>query len=274
MRQLHVVDSTLRDGEQMPGLCFSTAERERLLALLKKTGVSAIEIPGPTIDCRSNDAAWLNDSGVAIIAWNRSVPSDIDLSLKAGFRHIHISLPVSDAHIQIKLGKTFSWVLGQLCECIKIIRTAGAHAYVGAEDASRASDRNFLEYANQAATTGAVRIRFADTVGRMNPFECYDRLRNLRERCPIPMEYHGHNDFGMAVANSVAAYRAGVDWHSGTVAGIGERAGNSNLRGLFDWLSPKVKDQPGFSERALCEAETAAHNALQRAGRASGLAFR
>lgn len=276
-----VVDTTLRDGEQMPGLTFFDHERLALLDLLKQAGVGAIEIPGPAIDPRSAASEWSREKDLTVIVWNRAVPADIELSLQAGFRHIHVSLPVSPAHIEKKLGVTFAWILRQLESCIKIIRAAGALAYVGAEDASRASDEFFLQYARLAADTGALRIRFADTVGCMQPNEVESRLRRLQAKCPIPLEFHGHNDFGLALANHLAADKAGIQWHSGTVRGIGERAGNADLRGLQHWLGKNAqKNSPGHSpdhkrdsETALLTAEKIVAAAMQRATQALRLPF-
>ena len=114
-----VVDTTLRDGEQMPGLTFFDHERLALLELLKQAGVGAIEIPGPAIDSRSAAPEWSRQQDLTVIVWNRAVADDIELSLQAGFRHIHVSLPVSAAHIEKKLGVTFAWILCQLESCIK-----------------------------------------------------------------------------------------------------------------------------------------------------------
>ena len=277
-----VVDTTLRDGEQMPGLTFFDHERLALLELLKQAGVGAIEIPGPAIDPRSAASEWSRQQDLTVIVWNRAVADDIELSLRAGFRHIHVSLPVSSAHIEKKLGVTFSWILCQLEKCIKKIRAAGALAYVGAEDASRASDEFFLQYARLAADTGAQRIRFADTVGCMQPLEVELRLRRLQAECPIPIEFHGHNDFGLAMANHLAAEKAGIRWHSGTVLGIGERAGNADLRVLQHWLGKNAhKNSPGkrpdhtqCSETILLTAEKIVTAAMQRAKRAARLPFR
>ena len=276
-----VVDTTLRDGEQMPGLTFFTNERLALLELLKQAGVGAVEIPGPAIDPRSAAPEWSQEKQLAVIVWNRAVAADIELSLRAGFRHIHVSLPVSAVHIEKKLGVTFAWILCQLETCIKKIRAAGALAYVGAEDASRASDEFFLQYARLAADTGAQRIRFADTVGCMQPLEVESRLRRLQAECPIPIEFHGHNDFGLALANHLAADKAGIHWHSGTVRGIGERAGNADLRGLQHWLGKNAqKNSPSHSpdhkhdsETALVAADKIVAAAMQRASQAARLPF-
>ena len=276
-----VVDTTLRDGEQMPGLTFLDQERLALLELLKQAGVGAVEIPGPAIDSRSLAPEWSRQQELAVIVWNRAVPADIELSLQAGFRHIHVSLPISAAHIEKKLGVTFAWILCQLETCIKKIRAAGALAYVGAEDASRASDEFFLQYARLAADMGAERIRFADTVGCMQPLEVESRLRRLQAECPIPIEFHGHNVFGLALANHLAADKAGIHWHSGTVRGIGERAGNADLRGLQHWLGKNAqKNSPSHSpdhkhdsETALVAADKIVAAAMQRASQAARLPF-
>lgn len=276
-----VVDTTLRDGEQMPGLTFFAKERLALLDLLKQAGVGAIEIPGPAIDSRSAAPEWSRQQDLAVIVWNRAVPADIELSLRAGFRHIHVSLPVSAAHIEKKLGVNLAWVLCRLESCIKKIRAAGALAYVGAEDASRASDEFFLQYASLAADMGAQRVRFADTVGCMQPTETEARLRRLQVECPIPLEFHGHNDFGLALANHLAAEKAGVLWHSGTLLGIGERAGNANLRELQHWLGKNGQkynpsdspDDKKSAEEFLLTAEKVVMAAMQRAAQAVRLPF-
>ncbi len=124
---------------------------------------------------------------------------------------------IHDDESRKKLAVTFAWILCQLESCIKKIRAADALAYVGAEDASRASDEYFLQYARLAADTGAEQIRFADTVGCMQPVEVGSRLRRLQAQSPIPIEFHGHKVFGLALANHLAAVKAGIHWHSDTV---------------------------------------------------------
>jgi homocitrate synthase NifV len=164
-----------------------------------------------------------------LIAWNRADLADISASLACGFSCIHISLPVSDLHIDYKLKKDRKWVINQLKTALQLVQSYGCDITVGAEDTSRADPEFFLRFADVAAKFGAIRIRFADTVGCLDPFMTFDRLQNLVSRCSLPIEFHGHNDFGLATANTLAAFQAGAQFASVTLAGIGERAGNASL---------------------------------------------
>lgn len=230
------VDTTLRDGAQMPGLVFSLLERRKILDGLMRAGIRSFEIGVPAMGEQERgelrDLLQVGSAG-DLIAWNRAVAADVEMALACGFRHIHVSLPVSDLQLRDKLQRDRRWVLHRIDACVRQICAAGATAYVGAEDAARGEDEFFLTYARTAATAGAKRIRFADTVGTLLPEEVARRMAYLQPRCPIPIEFHGHNDFGLAVANAAAAVRNGIVWISGSLLGIGERAGNTDLRPFY-----------------------------------------
>ena len=169
------------------------------------------------------------DVAANIVAWNRACRQDILASVACGFVNVHISVPISDIHIQRKLKQDRQWMLAQLADAVKFAQSFGCVVSVGAEDASRASNQDFLMLAETAARLGVVRIRYADTIGCLEPFGVYTILARLVPRCPLPIEFHAHNDFGLAVANSLAAVSAGARFISVTVGGIGERAGNAAL---------------------------------------------
>ena len=228
---IHWIDTTLRDGEQMPGFAFLTSERIQLINLLKQTDIAGIEVFGPVSWCSEDSViqSLITIKGPPLIAWNRAVAADIRKSINAGFKHIHISLPISQIHIKHKLNRDFSWVLRQISYCVGLAKSYGCQVYVGAEDASRATDEAIVQYAITASDAGADRIRFADTVGRMTPFEVYERMKRLSDYCSLQIEFHAHNDFGLALANAMAAHRANISYLSGTIFGIGERAGNLNM---------------------------------------------
>jgi|GEM_PF-3527634 len=235
-----LVDTTLRDGEQTAGVVFGAEEKVEMVRLLNRIGIHWIEAGIPAMGAEEQvilkEMLKANRSA-GMIAWNRADIGDVEKSIVCGFEYIHISLPVSDFHINYKLKKSREWVLSRLKEILKYTKSAGAKVLVGAEDASRSDNEFFLRYADTAAEGGAIRIRYADTIGCMEPFKVAETFQALVMRCPLPIEFHGHNDFGLAVANSVAAYQSGVPYVSVTSTGIGERAGNSCLEDFAGAMS-------------------------------------
>lgn len=254
--RVRVVDTTLRDGEQQAGLAFSAADKQRIARLLATAGVAAIEAGTPAMGEAEQDALrgiLAQQLPCPVISWNRARREDIDASLACGFEWVHISVPISEQHLMRKLRRSRSWVLAQMAQTIPYARERGCRVTVGAEDASRGDPHFFLEVARMAAGLGAERIRYADTVGCMEPFAVYELLRRLQQCSPIPIEFHGHNDFGMAVANTLAAIQAGLSWVSVTVRGIGERAGNASLEGVLRSLETVPLSRAGIKEEVLPE---------------------
>lgn len=251
-KTFELVDTTLRDGEQQAGLVFSMREKLMLAKALDRAGIRCIEAGIPAMGAfeqqtmRELIKLRLN---ARLIAWNRANRSDILASVACGFSWIHISLPVSDLQIRDKLAKNREWVLRALSQTIAFARAQGCRVTVGAEDASRADLGFFLKFAEVAAQSGAERIRFADTVGCLEPFSAYEKLKQAGERCPLPIEFHGHNDFGLALANTLAAKEAGIPYASCTISGIGERAGNACLQDVAAMLN---RNDPG-----CCAVDTA-----------------
>jgi homocitrate synthase NifV len=139
----------------------------------------------------------------------------------------------------------------EFTKALAYARSCGCRVLAGAEDASRADETFFLRVAENAAKLGAERIRFADTVGCLEPFETYDRLKRLAPRCPLPIEVHLHNDFGLATANTVAAIQAGAKFASVTVGEIGERAGNAALEQVVAVLTGLHGHDPGIDRSKL-----------------------
>jgi homocitrate synthase NifV len=226
-----VVDLTLRDGEQAAGVAFTRAQRLKVARALISTGVVEIEggIPAMGKEAQADFRALVGECPeLRVIAWNRMLRSDVDDSARAGASVVHVSLPVSDAMLSGKLGWERARALYELSGTLAYCKNKGLEVIVGAEDASRAERGFLLEYFNIAREGGAVRLRYADTLGVEDPFTVMRTLGELRRQIALPIEYHAHNDLGLATANALAALSVGCSV-SVTVGGIGERAGNASM---------------------------------------------
>lgn len=232
MKDIRIVDTTLRDGEQAAGIAFNGEEKILIAKMLDRVGVSEIEagIPAMGIDEQKTISEILALGLKArVLTWNRLKMEDIKASLDCGANFVHISAPVSDIQIGYKLRKSREWVLENLKKVVYFARKRGCQVSVGAEDASRAEFSFVARFAETARDAGAERLRYADTLGVLNPFTARDRVANLIEATGVEIEFHAHNDFGMATANTLAAIRGGAGLISTTVNGIGERAGNASM---------------------------------------------
>lgn len=252
--KIHIVDTTLRDGEQAAGLAFSCKEKLEIARALDRVGVFAIEAGTPAMGTEEQSvmkAVLKAGLSARVIAWNRAVNRDILTSVQCGFSCIHISVPVSDLHLQYKLKTTREAVLQQLAASLDYARSFGCTISVGTEDASRADEKFFLQVADTAARMGAEYIRYADTVGILEPLKTFEIMQRLVGKCALPLEIHVHNDFGLATANTIAAIQAGVPLASVTVGGIGERAGNADLTQVVDVLTDLYGYETGIDRQVL-----------------------
>ena len=232
MKKVYFVDTTLRDGEQAPGVAFSVIEKVCIARMLDQLGVSQIEAGVPAMGSPEVEAvAAISRLGLhaVVSTWNRMVIGDIKASLACGVKNTHITLPASDIHIKHKLRKDRFWVIENMSRVVSYAREHGCNVTVGLEDASRADLDFLIQLAGQACREGASRLRFADTVGMLEPFRTRQVIELLAAETGMDIEFHGHNDFGMVTANTLAAYKGGAKYLSTTINGIGERAGNCSF---------------------------------------------
>ncbi|MEM6255805.1 MAG: homocitrate synthase [Cyanobacteria bacterium P01_D01_bin.156] len=230
--QIYINDTTLRDGEQAAGIAFSLEEKVAIATFLDTIGVQEMEVGIPAMGRDEAQAIrTIANLGLnaQLLGWNRAVLSDIQASIHCGLTRIHISVPVSDIQIQVKFQGQWAKMFQQLQEAISFARDHGLDVSVGGEDSSRADETFLLEAAQFAQESGAFRFRFCDTVGILDPFSTFSKVKRLTAALSIPVEMHTHNDLGLATANALAGVRAGAASINTTVNGLGERAGNTAL---------------------------------------------
>jgi len=228
--KIRIVDTTLRDGEQRPGIALRTAEKIDIAKMLSSLGIYQIEAGIPAMGGEEKRyMAKLMELGLKskISAWNRMNIKDIKDSMDCKPHIIHISIPSSDIQIKKKLQKNRIWVEENMRKCIALAQDKGYEVTIGLEDASRAEPDFLSNIIGIASLMGVKRIRYADTVGILYRQDVYDRIKKIKKQFRrIDLEIHTHNDLGMAVSNSVAAVKAGATYVDCTIGGIGERAGN------------------------------------------------
>jgi homocitrate synthase NifV len=256
----HIVDTTLRDGEQASGLAFSREEKLRVAALLDRAGVYQIEAGIPVMGRREKETVskiMENRDRAKISVWNRVNANDIRHSFDCRPDIIHVSAPVSYPHIYQKLRKNKAWLRESLRECVELARGAGYEVTVGYEDASRADAAFLISLTGMLRSLGVSAVRVADTVGILTPSRSALLIRELRAASDIPLGIHAHNDLGLAAANALAAADAGAVFVDTTLFGIGERAGNCDMR-VFLRAAGQVFDiRPSLGDAVLLEELTA-----------------
>jgi 2-isopropylmalate synthase len=257
MDVVRIFDTTLRDGEQSPGFSMNTDEKIRMARQLAKLGVDTIEAGFPISsrgDLEAVQAVAREVRDVPIAALARAKKSDVDAAVEAltpaASSRLHIFLATSDLHLQVKLHMTREQALEAIGSMVRYGRQHVAEVEFSAEDAGRTDLDYLCQVCQTAVEAGATILNLPDTVGYAVPEEYGEMFRRVREflgdQQGITLSAHCHDDLGLAVANSLAAVRAGVRQIECTVNGIGERAGNAALEEIAVALAVR-KDSFGVS---------------------------
>jgi 2-isopropylmalate synthase len=254
-RRIHIFDTTLRDGEQVPGAKLNKRQKLEIAEQLAKLGVDVIEAGFPCSspeDLQAVKAVAEQLKGPVIAGLARAVESDIDQAWEAVRNaerpRIHVFLGASDIHIQKKLRRDRDSALEMAAEAVRYAKKYCEDVEYSTEDASRSDFEYLCRVVDAAIQAGATVINIPDTVGYAVPEEFGALIRRLRESVPaldkVTLSVHCHNDLGLGVANSLAAVRNGADQVECTINGVGERAGNASLEEIV----MNLKTRPSFYE--------------------------
>ena len=226
-------DETLRDGEQMPGVHFAPEEKLRIAERLSDAGIPLLNAGIPVVSEEEARAVkLLAEAGLKakILAAGRTVPADVDAVIRSGATHIAIFVAASDVHLRYKLRMTQEQVLDASVATVRQAKQAGLHVAFVTEDTVRAPFDFVERLYRTVQEAGADRLVVSDTVGIMTPLTFRWFLREFRRRVsPRDWSVHCHNDFGLAVANTLTALEEGATSPHVCVNGLGERAGNASL---------------------------------------------
>ncbi|CAM2989120.1 2-isopropylmalate synthase [Paenibacillus sediminis] len=240
MRKIYVFDTTLRDGEQSPGVNLNTREKVEIAHQLEKLGVDRIEAGFPAAspgDLAAVNAVARAVKNATIIGLSRSRQQDIDAVREAlqGAQDpcLHLFLATSPIHRQYKLRMDKQQVLENAEAAIRYAKKYFSKIEFSAEDAGRTELDFLCEVTAMAIRAGATVINIPDTVGYLSPYEYGNIFKTLKEQVPgienVQLSAHCHDDLGMATVNALAAIMNGADQIEGTINGIGERAGNTAI---------------------------------------------
>jgi isopropylmalate/homocitrate/citramalate synthase len=254
-------DTTLRDGEQTVGVVLSPEEKLELARGLDELGIERIEAGFPRVSEDDWRAVQLiSNAGLMAEVWgfSRAVPADVEALVELGVEASVIESPISDLKLDA-LGVSREKMLERITDAIANAVEHGIRVAFFGVDSTRAQPGYYAEVYSAAVQAGAREVVVVDTIGIATPEAAEFLVRQTREwvGADVPVHWHGHNDFGLATACSLAAVKGGAQWVQGTINGMGERAGNASipevalaLRGLYGVeTNLRLERVRAFSER-------------------------
>ena len=230
-KKIRVLDSTLREGEQHPGVSFTNKQRIQIAWMLDYFGVDQIEISPVVSDDHKQAVKTIIKQGLKadIVSHGRALKEDIDVSLSCDAKWCAAYLGISDIHLKDKLRITRQQAMERAVETVEYAKSHGLKIRFTVEDGSRAEPEFLLKMCRAIEEAGVDRISLPDTVGILRPVGMYNFVKKVRSAVDTPLDAHVHNDIGFALANAFAACDGGVDQIHTTIDGIGERTGIPSL---------------------------------------------
>ncbi|MBE6493611.1 MAG: homoaconitate hydratase [Methanosphaera stadtmanae] len=254
---INIYDTTLRDGEQTAGVYFSIDQKVEIAHKLDELGVPQIEAGFPIVSENEKEAVkkiaheGLNAN---IICLTRTKREDIDAALDADVSGIITFMGASDLHLSIKMpNKSREEIISMCMDAVEYGKDHGLFVAFSAEDATRTELPKLIDLYKNANEYHADRVHIADTTGSINPYAMQHLVESIKKEVDAEIAMHCHNDFGMAVTNSIAGLLGGATSISTTVNGIGERAGNASLEELIMALKLLYNKDLGFNTEVINE---------------------
>jgi len=229
-KSIKIFDTTLRDGEQMPGVVFTPEQKIELAERFSDFGIDIIDLMPIVSKQEKETVKTIANLGLEseISATCRLKKTDIDVALDCDVKRITLFTPLSDLHLEYKLRISREDNIQRSFSMIDYAKEHGLTVDFAGEDSTRADKNYLIEFINQISDK--IEIFFiADTLGCLTPPQAYELIRDVRKNCGCLIGLHVHNDFAQSTANTLEGLRAGADIFSGTFTGIGERAGNAPL---------------------------------------------
>ncbi len=227
-----VYDTTLRDGEQMPGISFNSAQKLAIAKKLDEIGVHQIEAGFPIVSKEERkNVKLIADEGLTadILALTRLRKDEIDIAAECGVDMALVFIASSDIHIKYKLKHTCEELLYCVTEVLDHAKEYDMKINFSTEDSTRTDLERLIEFYSTALRAGVDRIGITDTVGCIMPEGLQYLVSKIKNKFNMPLAIHLHNDFGLALSNALAGVGAGANAVAVTVGGLGERAGNVPL---------------------------------------------
>lgn len=251
-----IYDSTLRDGEQMPGVHFTPEQKLAIAQKLDEVGVHQIEAGFPAVSEIERDSVKaVSELGLnaEILCLARTVQADIDVAADCGVDMVLLFIGTSDLHMRYKLRMSREDVLSKAVTSVEYAHARGLKVSLSTEDSTRSDLEFMMQIYKACEKAGAVRLGVTDTLGCAGPEAVSYLVRKIREGTKVPLSAHLHNDFGLALVNSIAALNSGAQAIATTVGGLGERSGNVSLEQFVMALKHVYKRDIGIRTEGLTE---------------------
>lgn len=237
---VEILDDTLREGEQTPNVAFSLEQKIAIVRALDNFGVDFISVGFPAISQKIFDDIKVISNlrlKTKILGHSRAKTEDIDQVLECGCEWIGIFMAINDISLRYKYKLTKDEAQEKFLFALDYAKRKGLKVRCSIEDGSRTPIYDWVSFAQEAEKIGVERISFIDTVGAMTPLKTYFYVNEIKKVINTDLHVHCHNDFGMAEANALAAFEAGVKCIDVTINGLGERAGIASLATITAALS-------------------------------------
>ena len=230
--KIYIFDTTLRDGEQTPGVALTVDEKIQIAQKLNNLGVDKIEVGFPASsagEMEASKAIKARDLDSTLVGLARSLKNDIDAVIDADLDYVHTFIGTSPLHRDYKLKKSKEEIIESAVKGVEYAKDHGLTVEFSAEDATRTERDYLFEIFNEVVSAGADFLDVPDTVGVLTPIVTHELITDIKNNFKTPISVHFHNDFGLATANTLTAIECGANQAHVTINGLGERTGNCSL---------------------------------------------